>query len=187
MSEVVFDHPAWLLALWLVLPLGAAAWFAEKRRRAAALAFAEAPMAERLMPPRAPARVLSRGACALLAFAALTVAAAGPRFGVFFEPVTERGADLVVLLDVSRSMLSEDVAPNRLERAKSDVRDLVGRVVGHRLGLVAFAGKAVVACPLTTDRSFFKSVLDSLGLRSVLRGGMAIGDALCVGLFALPS
>jgi Ca-activated chloride channel family protein len=186
MSEVVFDHPAWLLLLWLALPLGAALWYAEKRRRAAALAFAEAPMAERLMPPRAPARVLSRGACALLAFAALTVAAAGPRFGVFFEPVTERGADLVVLLDVSRSMLSEDVAPNRLERAKSDVRDLVGRVVGHRLGLVAFAGKAVVACPLTTDRSFFKSVLDSLGPRSAPRGGTAIGDALRVGLSALP-
>jgi Ca-activated chloride channel family protein len=186
MSEVVFDHPAWLLALWLVLPLGAAAWFAEKRRRAAALAVAEAPMAERLLPPRAPARVLSRGACALLAVAALTVAAAGPRFGVFFEPVSERGADLVVLLDVSRSMLSEDVAPNRLERAKSDVRDLVGRVVGHRLGLVAFAGKAVVACPLTTDRSFFKSVLDSLGPRSAPRGGTAIGDALRVGLSALP-
>ena len=135
---------------------------------------------------RAPGRVVGRSACALLAFAALVVAAAGPRFGVFYEPVVERGADLVVLLDVSKSMLSEDVAPNRLERAKSDVRDLVSRVVGHRLGLVAFAGKAVVACPLTTDRAFFKSVLDPLGPRSAPRGGTAIGDALRVGLAALP-
>jgi Ca-activated chloride channel family protein len=186
MSELVFDHPAWLLLLWLVLPIGAALGFAEQRRRAAALDFAEAPMAARLLPPRAPGRVVGRGACALLAFAALVVAAAGPRFGVFYEPVTERGADLVVLLDVSKSMLSEDVAPNRLERAKSDVRDLVSRVVGHRLGLVAFAGKAVVACPLTTDRAFFKSVLDPLGPRSAPRGGTAIGDALRVGLATLP-
>jgi Ca-activated chloride channel family protein len=186
MNELVFDHPAWLLLLWLVLPIGAALWYAEQRRRAAALAFAEAPMAARLLPPRAPGRVAGRGACALLAFAALVVAAAGPRFGVFYEPVTERGADLVVLLDVSKSMLSEDVAPNRLERAKSDVRDLVGRVVGHRLGLVAFAGKAVVACPLTTDRAFFKSVLDAVGPRSAPRGGTAIGDALRVGLSTLP-
>ena len=186
MSELVFDHPAWLLLLWLALPIGAALWYAEQRRRAAALAFAEAPMAARLLPPRAPGRVVGRGACALLAFAALVVAAAGPRFGVFYEPVTERGADLVVLLDVSKSMLSEDVAPNRLERAKSDVRDLVSRVVGHRLGLVAFAGKAVVACPLTTDRAFFRSVLDPLGPRSAPRGGTAIGDALRVGLSALP-
>ena len=187
MSEIVFDHPRWLLLLWLLLPLGLLAWHAQRRRRAAALAFALAPMAQRLLPPSAPSRPFWRGAAACAAFASLVVAAAGPRFGVFFEPVKERGADLVVLLDVSRSMLSEDVAPNRLERAKSDVKDLVARVVGHRLGLVAFAGKAVVSCPLTTDRAFFKSVLDQVGPGSAPRGGTAIGDALRVGLAALPA
>lgn len=186
MSEVAFDHPAWLLLLWLLVPLALLAWHAQRKRRAAALAFALAPMAGRLMPPGAPARPFWRGAAACAAFACLVVAAAGPRFGVFFEPVKERGADLVVLLDVSRSMLSEDVAPNRLERAKSDVKDLLARIVGHRLGLVAFAGKAVVSCPLTTDRAFFKSVLDQVGPGSAPLGGTAIGDALRVGLAALP-
>ena len=70
----------------------------------------------------------------------LIVAAARPRFGVYFEQVSARGVDLFVLLDVSRSMLAEDVAPNRLERAKSDVRDLLRKLPGDRVGLIVFAG-----------------------------------------------
>ena len=69
----------------------------------------------------------------------LIIACARPRFGVFFEEVTGRGVDLFVVLDVSRSMLAEDVAPNRLDRAKSDIIDLLQKLEGDRVGLIAFA------------------------------------------------
>ena len=90
------------------------------------------------------------------------VAAARPRFGVFFEKVSGRGVDLFVLLDVSRSMLAEDVAPNRLDRAKSDILDLLQKLAGDRVGLIVFAGAPVELVPLTTDQGFFRVVLDGV-------------------------
>ncbi len=125
-------------------------------------------------------------AAALLgALGCLIVAAARPRFGTAVEPSLRRGLDLVVLLDVSRSMTAEDVHPSRLERAKADVRRLVERCRGDRVGLVAFAGRAVVKVPLTVDRGFFLGVLDSVDTRmptSAARGsGMrfAAGSTCC--------
>ncbi len=186
METLLFDEPRWLQALWLLLPLGWLLVRAERKRRAAAAAFAAPALAAQLLPPLHGARPWLRGSCQLLGVAALLVASAGPRLGLRVEPTQQRGADLLVLLDVSRSMLSEDVAPNRLERARSDVQDLVTRLEGHRLGLVLFAGKALLACPLTFDRAFFLAALERAGPGSAPLGGTAIGDALRTALEALP-
>lgn len=105
----------------------------------------------------------------LLGLACLIAAGARPRFGVYFERVSQKGADLVVLLDVSRSMTAEDVPPSRLQRAKLDVIDLLGRLAGDRVGLVVFAGKPVTKVPLTTDYGFFRMVLDEVGPHSARR------------------
>lgn len=94
----------------------------------------------------------------------------------------EASAEVMVLLDVSRSMLAEDTAPNRLERAKAELRDLARALEGHRLGLTVFAGNAAVVCPLTPDHGFFHLVLDSAGPSSVSRGGTRIGDAIRKGV-----
>ncbi|MEO8498506.1 MAG: VWA domain-containing protein, partial [Planctomycetota bacterium] len=115
----------------------------------------------------------------------LIFAAARPRWGVYFEDVQSRGVDMFVLLDVSRSMLAEDVAPNRLERAKSDIRDLLQYLQGDRVGLIAFAGAAVVQTPLTTDQGFFRLVLDDTDSDSAPRGGSLIGDAIRTALEAM--
>ena len=88
------------------------------------------------------------------------------------------GADIVVALDVSRSMLAEDAAPNRLARAKADIREFLDRVTGHRVALVAFAGRAAVMCPLTTDYGYFHLVMSQVDSRSVARGGTRLGDAI---------
>ena len=120
----------------------------------------------------------SRASCSWRAWACLIVAGARPRFGVYTETVTQRGVDLFVLLDVSRSMTAEDVAPNRLERAKSDVRDLLPHLAGDRVGLIVFAGKPVVKAPLTNDQGFFRMVLDEVDVGSAPRGGTLIGDAI---------
>ena len=106
------------------------------------------------------------------------IALAGPRFGTQYEDVVPRGSDLYVLIDVSRSMLAEDVPPSRLGRAKADVAALVNRLEGERVGLIAFAGQAVVKCPLTVDYDAFRRSLDELDPASAPRGGTAIGDAI---------
>jgi Ca-activated chloride channel family protein len=118
---------------------------------------------------------------ALLLMAAITlliVAAARPRFGTYFEEMSARGVDLIVVLDVSRSMLAEDVKPNRLERAKSDVLDLLTKLEGDRVGLIVFAGASVMKIPLTTDQDFYKMMLDDIDSDSAPRGGTLIGDAI---------
>lgn len=96
-------------------------------------------------------------------------------------------ADIMVVLDVSKSMLAEDAAPNRLERAKAEIRDLVLALDGNRFGLVAFAGRAQILCPLTTDYGFFRLVLDGANTRSITRGGTRIGDGLRAALKAYPA
>jgi Ca-activated chloride channel family protein len=84
----------------------------------------------------------------------------------------------MVLLDVSKSMLAEDAAPNRLERAKAEIRDFVRALPGDRIGLIAFAGRASTLCPLTPDQGFFRLVLETASPHSVSRGGTRIGDAV---------
>ena len=84
----------------------------------------------------------------------------------------------MVVLDVSKSMTAEDVRPSRLERAKSDIRDLLDRVVGDRVGLLVFAGKPSLKVPLTTDQGFFLTMLDEVNVDSAPRGGTMIGDAI---------
>ncbi len=96
------------------------------------------------------------------------------------EPTTvkRQGRDVVFMLDVSRSMLAQDLAPNRLERAKLAIIDCIERLQGDRVGLVAFAGSAVVRCPLTLDYAFFKQMLEDTSTNIAIKGGTNIGDTL---------
>ncbi len=132
----------------------------------------------RILPGDSPVRFWVKLLLREAAIVAGLVALAGPRFGTQYEDVVPRGSDLYVLMDVSKSMLAEDVPPSRLGRAKADVAALVNRLEGERIGLVAFAGQAVVKCPLTVDYDAFRRSLDELDPNSAPRGGTAIGDAI---------
>jgi len=176
--DMVWETPTFLFTLWLAPLIGGAVLYAHRKRMATAAEFANAAMVNRLMPAFESGRVWSKTIVMTLAVALLIVACARPRFGVFFEEVSGRGVDLFVLLDVSRSMLAEDVAPNRLERAKSDIVDLLQKLEGDRVGLIAFAGAPVELVPLTTDQGFFRMVLDDVDPDSAPRGGSLIGDAI---------
>jgi Ca-activated chloride channel homolog len=92
--------------------------------------------------------------------------------------VSKEGRDVVFVIDVSQSMLAEDLYPNRLERAKLAVLDALSAIENDRVALVAFAGTSVVKCPLTLDYSFFKQAVAQLAPDAVSRGGSMIGDAL---------
>jgi Ca-activated chloride channel family protein len=170
--------PQILFALWLVPISGLVLFIAHRQRRQAALRFANAGMVERLMPTTSMTRHWVRATMTMLAVGFLVFAAARPQFGVTIEKVAARGVDLFVLLDVSRSMLAEDVVPNRLERAKSDILDLLPRLEGDRVGLIAFAGAPVELVPLTTDQAFFRMALEDVTPDSAPRGGSLIGDAI---------
>jgi Ca-activated chloride channel family protein len=100
---------------------------------------------------------------------------------------TRASADVIVVLDVSKSMLAEDAAPNRLERAKAEIARMARELRGHRLGLIAFAGRAVLLCPLTPDEAFFDLVLRGVDVGSVSRGGTRIGDAVRLATKSFPT
>lgn len=105
--------------------------------------------------------------------------------GISTKVSTSRvAADIVVALDVSKSMLAEDAAPNRLARAKSEISRMLDQLAGHRVSLVVFAGKAAILSPLTPDYGFFRMMLRGASPTSVSRGGTAIGEAIRTGLAA---
>lgn len=182
----MFDHPFYLLLLWLLPLLALLFYGAFQRKRRLAARFLDAPMLRRLAPHLDGGRALYRALLVLVGLALVFVAMAGPMFGVYFENVNRKGADVYVLLDVSRSMLAEDVAPNRLQRAKSDIRDLLDNVVGDRVGLIVFAGRPAVKVPLTTDHGFFLDILDRIDTNSAPSGGTALGDAVRKALDTMP-
>lgn len=182
----MWQYPNALFSLWLLPALAALLVYRHRKRQAAAEQFVDPMMVARLMPARAELRPWLKGAALLLGITCLIVAAARPRWGVYFEQVSARGVDLFVLLDVSRSMEAQDVTPNRLERAKSDILDLMNRLRGDRVGLITFAGAAVVQIPLTTDQGFFRTVLADVDSDSAPRGGTLIGDAIRKAIESLP-
>lgn len=106
------------------------------------------------------------------------LALAGPQYGFTWEETQRRGIDVLIALDTSRSMLAQDVAPNRLERAKLAVRDLVDKLGSDRVGLIAFAGSAFLQCPLTLDHAAFLESLDALQPGVIPAPGSDLASAL---------
>jgi Ca-activated chloride channel homolog len=152
-----------------------------RRQREALAAFVEQDLAPRVLPWAGAGRRWARALCLTAAAACLIVALMEPHWGRGARTLPLLGRDVIVLLDVSYSMLAEDADPNRLARAKAAVRSLalaVQRDGGHRLGLLAFAGRADVLCPLTRDYRLFLKRLDDASVDAVGRRGTSIGEAL---------
>jgi len=184
----LFDRAdAW--PLLLALPVFAAlVWWSAKLRRASLARFVDS-IRERALCPDS-SRVLRRTRFVLLsaAFALSIVALLDPVYGDeirLLEP--PQGVDVMLCVDVSRSMLARDLPPNRLERAKREIVSLADRARGDRLGLVAFAGEARCLVPLTNDRDTFRGLVDPVDPLSVRLGGTHLGRALDTALKALES
>ena len=167
-----------LFLLWALPALAAVFFYAARRRRRALERFAEPALLDRIGTGVWTARRLWRAALVLAGFAFVVIALARPAWNPVEEEVERRGRDVVFLLDVSRSMLAEDLAPNRLERAKLAILDSVEKLQGDRVALAVFAGTAVVKCPLTYDYGFFRMAVEDASPESVSRGGTLIGDAI---------
>ena len=111
-------------------------------------------------------------------FVFLFLALTRPQWGYNWEDIKQEGVDIIIALDVSRSMLAEDIKPNRLERAKRKIADLLNMLKGDRVGLVAFAGTSFVQCPLTLDYSAARIFLNAIDTDLIPIQGTALGDAL---------
>jgi Ca-activated chloride channel family protein len=117
-----------------------------------------------------------------VAFAFLILGIADPRMGSRMEEVKQKSADLMILLDVSNSMLAQDVAPSRLESAKRAISQLIDNLHNDRIGIVVFAGDAYVQLPVTTDYSAAKLFLNTINPDMVPTQGTAIGTAIELGM-----
>lgn len=174
--------------LWLLLVLPPALlaffWWAGRNRRRRLAQFIQARLLSALTVGVSPVRQKIRLGCLVLAVALLVVALARPQYGFDLEKVEQRGLDIVVAIDTSKSMLAEDIAPNRLERAKLAALDLMRRAGTDRLGLVAFAGDAFLECPLTIDDTAFRESVEALDVNTLPQGGTALASAITSALTA---
>ena len=176
------------VALWslaLVPMLLGLHWYAGRRRRALLDRFGERRLVRRLRPAVSVAARRWKASLAVAAVALLALALARPQFGTRVETVRRQGQDVVVALDVSRSMYAEDVAPSRLERAKIEVGRIVQRLDGDRIGLVAFAGDAFVQSPLTADYGAAMMFLNAMDPESMSTQGTDLARAIGVSVEAL--
>ena len=182
-----FARPEFLWVLLPAMPLAAGLFYWSWRVKQKLIGqFVQARLLPTLTVGLSPARQKLRLALLLAALAGVLAALAGPRWGFSWEEARQRGLDIVVAVDTSRSMLARDVQPNRLEKAKRAAFDLMRQAKDDRLGVVAFAGGAFLQCPLTVDDEAFRQNLDALQVGVIPQGGTALSEAIhaALGAFA---
>ena len=166
--------------LWVVLVVFLLAVLSLFWQRKAAMRFATSDMLTRIFPLRSVYRSAISLAIVLVTMVLLVLCVVDVRWGKVQREVPQSGIEVMFALDVSRSMMAEDVTPNRLERAKQMIKDTVDEMAGDRVGLTIFAGEARQQIPLTNHYDDFKQSLDEVGPSSLNRGGSRLGDAITV-------
>jgi len=173
----------WMLHFLWFLPLVIVGLITYQRRRRRALErLADHELLPRLMAPERRGMFFFKGVLLLGALALMIIALAGPRWGSHYQEVSQKGVDVMIVFDVSPSMLVEDVKPTRLEQARREVLDFLRVVQGDRVGLIAFSGAAYVQCPLTLDYAALEMFLEQLSPDLIPVPGTDLGDAIDVAL-----
>jgi len=170
-------HILWLLAIIPPL-LIVFFWWAWRERQRLMTQFIQARLLPGLISGVSPTRHKIRFTLIVISFTLLIVALARPQWGFSWEESKQKGLDIVVAIDTSKSMLAEDIAPNRLARAKLAALDLMQQAKSDRLGLVAFAGGAFLQCPLTIDDNAFRQSVETLDVNIIPQGGTALAEAI---------
>lgn len=173
-----FQHPELLPGLALVPLLLALFMLSRWTRRHNIRKFGDPRLVNGLMPEASAVRPVWKYFIALAAWASVVLALARPQFGSRLEEVKRRGVEVIIALDVSNSMLAQDIQPSRLEAAKQAISRMVDRLQDDKTGLVVFAGDAYVQVPITNDYVSVKMLLASVSPESVPRQGTAIGSAI---------
>ncbi|WP_299577262.1 VWA domain-containing protein [uncultured Sunxiuqinia sp.] len=173
-----FAHIEYLYALAIIPVLILLFWITRRSRRKALERFGQPETISQLMPNVSQSRPVVKFIIWLLAISSLIVALARPQFGSKLKTVKRQGVELIIGLDVSNSMLAEDIQPNRLERAKRAISRLIDNLSDDKIGLIVFAGDAYTQLPITTDYPSAKLFLNSVSTDIVPRQGTAIGAAI---------
>jgi len=173
-----FGNPRAFLLFWILPALLLFYSLLFRERRSALEAFLGKTLSGRLLVGVSPLKRRLKAILIALSILFTIFALAEPKWGFEIREIKRRGADMVVALDVSKSMLAEDVKPNRLSRAKLEIENLFGELAGDRVALVPFAGSSFIQCPLTVDYATLKLFLDDVNVTSIPRGGTDIGGAI---------
>jgi len=166
--------------VWFWLAAAAVVFFAwaNRRRKRVMTRFAQAELLAAIASSYDPGKQRLKEAMIIAGICFAVFALMRPQWGFHWQELRRRGLDIIVALDTSKSMLATDVKPNRLERSKFAIQDLVKKLSGDRIGLIAFAGSAYLQCPLTVDYDGFLLALDDLDVGTIARGGTSISSAI---------
>ena len=174
--RLAFDHYAYMF--WIVFVLIFFLAWSSRRRANIMRKFAEPHLLPELSSSVNIKRRKTKAILVLVALSFGIIALMRPQWGFRWEEVRRRGLDILIAIDTSKSMLATDVKPNRLERSKLAVKDLLKRLRGDRIGLIAFAGNAYLQCPLTIDYEGFLLALNELSVNTIPYGGTSIKSAI---------
>lgn len=171
------DQALWLLFLVPLALVPVYVW-AFWRKGRALRALADRPVLAKIAGTASRQKQVLKAAVVVAAFVCIVIALTQPQWNPQPQQVRRKGRDVVILLDTSRSMLAEDLKPNRLEFSKIAISDLLEILNGDRIAIVTFAGNATVKCPLTQDYAFVRMALSEISTESTSRGGSLLGDAI---------
>lgn len=176
MYRIEHDWALWLL---VIIPLMLIIyWLVLRWKKKARARFAESRLMDQLMPRYSPLKRAWKFVFFILAFFFLVLGIANPQIGTKLEEIKREGIDLIIALDVSNSMMAEDLSPNRLERAKRAMLQLLEELHSDRIGIIVFAGQAYTQLPVTTDYAAAKLFLNTVDTDAVPTQGTAIGAAV---------
>lgn len=175
-------HPEYLYALLVIPALIVFFWYSRKQRRKALALFGQKDILSVLMPNVSASRPVIKFMILLLALSSIIIGIARPQFGSKLKTEKRKGIELIIALDVSNSMMAQDILPNRLERAKRAVSQLVDKLSNDKIGLIVFAGDAYTQLPITADYVSAKLFLNSISPEMVPTQGTAIGAAIDLGV-----
>ena len=173
-----FEHIQYLYALLLLIPLLLLFIAFQRWRKKSIARFATTPLVYKLIPDFSDAKQVTKFVLLSLAYIFLVLAIANPQIGAKQEKVKRSGIDVVIALDVSRSMLAEDIQPSRLIKAKNFISNFIDQLKNDRLAMVVFAGRAYLQMPLSVDYSAARLYLKTINTESVPTQGTNIGEAI---------
>ncbi len=174
-----FESPHLLVFVPVSIILMIAFWsFVVFRKRRLLARFAGAKMVKKLTRGVSRGRQYSKFAMLTFVIALVFFALARPQYGTHERTLRNRGVEVVLAIDCSLSMLGRDIAPNRFERAREQLRSLIQQLTGHQLAIIAFAGIPIVQCPMTADHGMALNLLSALDVDTVPVGGTAIGSTI---------
>ncbi len=171
------DNALWLLFAVPAILLPAYIWCFWRKAQALRV-LASIDMLKKINSTVSIKKQIVKSLMLVIAFIIIVIALTEPKWNPQSRKIKRKGRDIVILLDTSRSMLAEDIKPNRLERAKIAITDLMETLRGDRLAIVTFAGNSAIKCPLTQDYAFVRMALAEISTESTSRGGTLIGDAI---------